>query len=1078
MSPAKERAAKPRHTLILGSGALQIGQAGEFDYSGSQAIKALKEDGVYTVLLNPNIATIQTSEGMADRLYLLAVTPEIAASIVRREQIDSILLSFGGQTALNCGIALHENGVLDELRVRVLGTPVTAILDTEDRQKFVDRLNEIGVKTARSIACSCAAEARRAVGAMGYPVMLRAGFALGGKGSGIVRREADLAAALRHAFSGGVRQVLVEEYLGGWKEIEYEVVRDASDNCITVCNMENLDPMGIHTGESIVVAPSQTLDDEEYQLLRSIAIRTVRYLGIVGECNIQYALDPDSVDYRVIEVNARLSRSSALASKATGYPLAYVAAKIALGHDLPEIPNGITRKTTAFFEPALDYLVCKVPRWDLTKFHGAVKQIGSEMKSVGEVMAIGRTFPEVIQKALRMLDIGVMGLDPDAFEFDDLEQELGNATPRRIFGVAQALAQGMSVERIHEITDIDPWFIRAMVPVVGGYARLRAKEVSLTPELLREAKQLGFSDKAIDDSLGLAQGNARTARLQHGIRPQFAQIDTLAAEFPADTNYLYSTYHATASDVAPTARRKVMVLGAGVYRIGSSVEFDWCCVNAVQTLAALGYETIMVNYNPETVSTDYDICDRLIFDEISLESVLDIYEREKPEGLIVSMGGQVPNNLATRLHRAGVRILGTDPGNIDRAENRQTFSALLDELGIDQPAWRHVTEASSAERIVEELGGFPVLVRPSYVLSGAAMSIAHEPNELRRILARAKRVSPDHPVVVSKFETRAREIEIDAVADRGELVLWAISEHIEDAGVHSGDATLVLPPQGVYISTIRRVRLIAAELAAALAITGPFNVQFLAKHNLVKVIECNLRASRSFPFVSKVTGANFAAEATRRMLGVTGDSSIASLELDHVGVKAPMFSFGRLAGVDPMLGVEMASTGEVGCLGADLQEALLQALHAAGFRFPRKGVLLSLGPVEDKYWFADEARLIHEQLKLPIYATGGTAEALRALGIPCTTVAKQPGDGKSAMELIDAGEIDLIVNVPREYDEYGRPDGYLIRRQAVETGTPLFTDLQLARALIEALWRKRGIALPVRAWQEYLPAGRNRTRTN
>jgi carbamoyl-phosphate synthase large subunit len=1077
MIPPKQRAAKPRRTLILGSGALQIGQAGEFDYSGSQAIKALKEDGVYTVLLNPNIATIQTSEGMADRLYLLAVTPEIAASILRREQVDSILLSFGGQTALNCGIALHESGVLDELGVRVLGTPVTAILDTEDRQRFVNRLIEIDVKTARSIACNTTAAARRAVGEMGYPVMLRAGFALGGKGSGIVRREADLAAALRRAFSGGARQVLVEEYLGGWKEIEYEVVRDAGDNCIAVCNMENLDPMGIHTGESIVVAPSQTLNDEEYQLLRSIAIRTVRHLGIVGECNIQYALDPDCVDYRVIEINARLSRSSALASKATGYPLAYVAAKIALGYDLPEIPNGITKKTTAFFEPALDYLVCKVPRWDLTKFHGAVKQIGSEMKSVGEVMAIGRTFPEVIQKALRMLDIGVMGLDPDAFEFADLEQELGNATPRRIFGVAQALARGMSVERIHEITDIDPWFTRAMVPVIDMYARLREKDATLTPAMLREAKQLGFSDKAIDESLGLAQGSARAARHEHGIRPNFAQIDTLAAEFPADTNYLYSTYHATASDVAPTARRKVMVLGAGVYRIGSSVEFDWCCVNAVQTLSALGYETIMVNYNPETVSTDYDICDRLIFDEISLESVLDIYERERPEGLIVSMGGQVPNNLATRLHRAGVRILGTDPGNIDRAENRQTFSALLDELGIDQPAWRHVTEASSAERIVEELGGFPVLVRPSYVLSGAAMSIAHEPNELRRILARAKRVSPDHPVVVSKFETRAREIEIDAVADRGELVLWAISEHVEDAGVHSGDATLVLPPQGIYISTIRRVRLIAAELASALAITGPFNVQFLAKHNLVKVIECNLRASRSFPFVSKVTGANFAAEATRRMLGIAGESGVASLELDHVGVKAPMFSFGRLAGVDPMLGVEMASTGEVGCLGADLQEALLQALHAAGFRFPRKGVLLSLGPVEDKYWFADEARLIHEQLKLPIYATGGTADALRALGIPCTTVAKQPGDGKSAMELIDAGEIDLIVNVPREYDEYGRPDGYLIRRQAVETGTPLFTDLQLARALIEALWRKRDSRLPVRAWQEYLPANRNRPRS-
>ncbi len=1076
MNP-KVRPAKPRRTLVLGSGALQIGQAGEFDYSGSQAIKALKEDGVYTVLLNPNIATIQTSEGMADRLYLLAVTPEIAAEIMQKEQVDSILLSFGGQTALNCGIALYESGVLDKLGVRVLGTPVTAILDTEDRQLFVNRLNEIDVRTAKSIACKTVAEARRAVGEMGYPVMLRAGFALGGKGSGIVRCEADLPNALRRAFAGKAKQVLVEEYLGGWKEIEYEVVRDASDNCITVCNMENLDPMGIHTGESIVVAPSQTLNDEEYQLLRSIAIRTVRHLGIVGECNIQYALSPDSVEYRVIEVNARLSRSSALASKATGYPLAYVAAKIALGYDLHEIPNGITKKTTAFFEPSLDYLVCKVPRWDLTKFHGAVKQIGSEMKSVGEVMAIGRTFPEVIQKALRMLDIGVLGLDPDAFEFADLEQELRNATPRRIFGVAQALAKGISVEKIHEITDIDPWFLTAMLPVVGMYARLRRKGTVLDPDLLRAAKQLGFSDKAIDDSLGSLQGSARTVRQKHDIRPQFAQIDTLAAEFPADTNYLYSTYHASASDVAPTARRKVMVLGAGVYRIGSSVEFDWCCVNAVQTLSALGYETIMVNYNPETVSTDYDICDRLIFDEISLESVLDIYEREKPEGLIVSMGGQVPNNLATRLHRAGVRILGTDPGNIDRAENRQTFSALLDELGIDQPAWRHVTEASSAERIVEELGGFPVLVRPSYVLSGAAMSIAHEPNEMRQILARAKRVSPDHPVVVSKFETRAREIEIDAVADRGELVLWAISEHVEDAGVHSGDATLVLPPQSLYISTIRRVRLIAAELAAALAITGPFNVQFLAKHNLVKVIECNLRASRSFPFVSKVTGANFAAEATRRMLGVAGESAVASLELDHVGVKAPMFSFGRLAGVDPMLGVEMASTGEVGCLGADLQEALLHALHAAGFRYPQKGVLLSLGPVEDKYWFADEARLIHEQLKLPIYATEGTAEALRALGIPCTSVAKQPGDGKSAMELIDAGEIDLIVNVPREYDEYGRPDGYLIRRHAVETGTPLFTDLQLARALIEALWRKRETQLPVRAWQEYLPANRSRPRS-
>lgn len=1072
----QERSAKPQRALILGSGALQIGQAGEFDYSGSQAIKALKEDGIYTVLLNPNIATIQTSDGMADRLYLLAVTPEVAGDIIRKERIDSILLSFGGQTALNCGIALHECGLLEELGVRVLGTPITAILDTEDRRRFVDRLNEIDVRVAKSIACRSTAEARKAVAEIGYPLMLRAGFALGGKGSGIVRRESDLGDALQRAFSGGVRQVLVEEFLGGWKEIEYEVVRDASDNCITVCNMENLDPMGIHTGESIVVAPSQTLNDEEYQLLRSIAIRTVRHLGIVGECNIQYALNPGSTDYRVIEVNARLSRSSALASKATGYPLAYVAAKIALGHDLPEIPNGITRRTTAFFEPALDYLVCKVPRWDLTKFHGAIKQIGSEMKSVGEVMAIGRTFPEVIQKALRMLDIGVVGLDPDAFEFADVEQELRNATPRRIFGVAQALAKGISVERIHEITAIDPWFIRAMQPVVSTFARLReSKGAPLTPGLLREAKLLGFSDKAIDSSLNLPPGSARTQRQQHDIRPHFAQIDTLAAEFPADTNYLYSTYHASVSDVEPTTRRKVMVLGAGVYRIGSSVEFDWCCVNTVRALAELGYETIMVNYNPETVSTDYDICDRLIFDEISLESVLDIYERERPDGIIVSMGGQIPNNLAMRLHRAGARIFGTDPTDIDRAENRRTFSALLDELGIDQPAWRHVTDASSAESIVEELGGFPVLVRPSYVLSGAAMSIAHEPNELRQILTRAKRVSPDHPVVVSKFETRAREIEIDAVADRGEMVLWAISEHIEDAGVHSGDATLVLPPQSLYISTIRRVRRIASDLASALAITGPFNVQFLAKHNHVKVIECNLRASRSFPFVSKVVGANFAAEATRRMLGVAGAGAVGSLELDYVGVKAPMFSFGRLAGVDPMLGVEMASTGEVGCLGDDLQEALLSALHAAGFSYPTKGVLLSLGPVEDKYWFADEARLIHEKLKLPIYATGGTAEALQALGIPCTAVGKKPGDGKSAMDLIDAGEIDLVVNVPRDYDEYGRPDGYLIRRRAVETGTPLFTDLQLARALIEALWLKRGEERRVRAWQEYLAPGRNRT---
>ncbi|TAK55117.1 MAG: carbamoyl-phosphate synthase (glutamine-hydrolyzing) large subunit [Gammaproteobacteria bacterium] len=1063
-----EPAFRPRRTLLLGSGALQIGQAGEFDYSGSQAIKALREDGVQTILLNPNIATIQTSAGMADRLYLLAVTPDVAEEVLRREQADSILLSFGGQTALNCGIALHESGVLDELGVRVLGTPVQSILDTEDRQRFVQRLQEIGVSVARSMACHSPAEARRAAAELGYPVMLRAGFALGGRGSGIVRDKSGLEQGLRRAFAGGVKQVLVEEYLGGWKEIEYEVVRDAADNCITVCNMENFDPMGIHTGESIVVAPSQTLNDEEYQLLRSVAIRTVRHLGIVGECNIQYALNPAAPDYRVIEVNARLSRSSALASKATGYPLAYVAARIALGHELPDIPNGVTRRTSAFFEPALDYLVCKVPRWDLSKFHGAVKQIGSEMKSVGEVMAIGRTFPEVVQKALRMLDIGVTGLDPDAYVFDDLKEELQHATPRRIFAIAQALRNGMGVDEIHRITSIDRWFLEALNPVVAMDSELRRCRAPLPTAQLLAAKRLGFSDQAIDDRLGQPHGAARAARLAADLRPHYASIDTLAAEFPADTNYLYSTWHASASDAAPTTRRKVLVLGAGVYRIGSSVEFDWCCVNAVQTLATLGFETLMLNYNPETVSTDYDICDRLIFDEISLESVLDVCERERPEAVVVGMGGQVPNNLAMRLHRAGIRILGTDPADIDRAEDRRKFSALLDELGIDQPAWRHVTEVESAESIVAELGGFPVLVRPSYVLSGAAMSVAHEPNELRLILARAKRVSPDHPVVVSRFELHAREIEIDAVAAGGEIVHWAISEHIEDAGVHSGDATLVLPPQGLYIATIRRVRRIAAGLARALSITGPFNVQFLARHNMVKVIECNLRASRSFPFVSKVTGVNFAAEATRVMLGEAAGNSVSCLDLDHVGVKVPMFSFGRLAGVDPMLGVEMASTGEVGCLGGDLQEALLSALLAAGFRLPRRGVLLSLGPVADKYWFADEARLIHEELQLPIYATDGTAEALRTLGIPSTVVAKGPGDGTSAMELIDAGAIDLVVNVPREYDEQGRPDGYLIRRHAVDTGTPLLTDLQLARAVIEALWRKRPEELQVRAWQDYV----------
>ena len=1058
---------RPKRTLILGSGALQIGQAGEFDYSGSQAIKALKEEHVATVLVNPNIATIQTSEGLADQIYLVAVTPDFVEDIIKKEEVDSIMLSFGGQTALNCGLTLHDSGVLDKYGVRVLGTPVAAIRDTEDRDLFIGRLSEIGVKTARSHACSTPEEVIEAARAIGFPVMLRGAYSLGGKGSGIVEDESALAEAIKRAFFGAQVQVLVEECLRGWKEIEYEVVRDARDNCITVCNMENLDPMGIHTGESIVVAPSQTLNDEEYQFLREIAIRTVRHLGVIGECNIQYALDPHSLQYRVIEINARLSRSSALASKATGYPLAYIAAKLGLGYTLPEIPNSITRRTTAFFEPALDYIVCKVPRWDLPKFEGATVSIGSEMKSVGEVMALGRTFPEVIQKSLRMLDIGVSGLDPLAFEFDDIHQELRQATTHRIFAVAKALHDGVSVDEIHELTRIDRWFLYQIGHIVDMTKTLSRTVLPILKELLLDAKRLGFSDQAIGRLTRAPRGSIRKARCEYDLHRESVQIDTLAAEFPADTNYLYTTYHASQSDIKPSGRKKIMVLGSGTYRIGSSVEFDWCCVNAVQAAQGLGYETIMLNYNPETVSTDYDICDKLYFDEISFETVMDVYECEQPDGIVVSMGGQIPNNLAMRLHQEGVRILGTSPEDIDRAEDRSKFSTLLDELGIDQPNWFHVTDLAEVESTVERLGGFPVLVRPSYVLSGAAMSVAHEPQELGRILSKAQRISRDRPVVVSKFETHAREIEIDAVADEGEIVLWAISEHIEDAGVHSGDATLVLPPQTIYIGTIRRIRQIAAAIAKALAITGPFNMQFLAKHNSVKVIECNLRASRSFPFVSKVIGTNFAVEATHRMLGVRRNVSSDSLGLDYVGVKVPMFSFSRIVGADPMLGVEMTSTGEVGCIGGDIHEALLHGLLATGFKFPRKGVLLSLGPIEEKYTFADEARLISQVLKLPLFATKGTADRLKEVGVECVSVDRDEGDD-GALSLIDQGKVDFVINIPREYDKEGRPDGYLIRRRAVDAGVPLITDLKLAGAVVEALIQKKPSDLGVVAWGDYL----------
>jgi carbamoyl-phosphate synthase large subunit len=1060
---------KPRRVLILGSGALKIGEAGEFDYSGSQAIKALKEEGLYTVLINPNIATIQTSDQLADKVYFHPVDPYFVEKVIVREDIDAITVSFGGQTALNCGVALDAAGVFEKYGVRVLGTPIEAVRDTEDRRRFVQRLDEINVKSARAEACHSEDEVRAAVGRIGLPVILRAAYALGGKGSRICETNDDVESALPKLFASGLPQVLVEESLRGWKEIEYEVVRDARDNCITVCNMENVDPLGIHTGESIVVAPSQTLNNEEYQLLRTIAIKTIRHLGIVGECNIQYALDPNSLDYRVIEVNARLSRSSALASKATGYPLAYVAAKLALGYMLPDLPNAITRRTSAFFEPALDYVVCKVPRWDLEKFVGVEHKIGSEMKSVGEVMAIGKTFAEALQKALRMIDIGVDGIDPHKFKFTDIRKELKEPSQRRMFAVARALHEGMTIDEVHALSRIDEFFLSEIADTVRLGRELEdhaGKELSA--ETLGRAKKQGFSDKGIAKRTGTTEDIVRDLRRRNGIRPHVAQIDTLAAEYPAETNYLYLTYHAQADDVQPSWRKKVLVLGSGAYRIGSSVEFDWCCVSAILAARELGFETIVLNYNPETVSTDYDVSDSLVFDEITFENVLELWERERPYGVIVSMGGQVANNIAIRLHRAGVKILGTSPESIDGAEDREKFSGLLDKLGIDQPRWTSTGKLEDAEAIAESLGGYPVLVRPSYVLSGAAMTVAHEREHLRNYLTRATDVSPEHPVVITKFELNSKEVEIDAVADEGEIVLWAISEHIENAGVHSGDATLVLPPQKLYIETIRRIKKIARDVAAALKITGPFNMQFLARHNEVKVIECNLRASRSFPFVSKVTGNNFIREATRRMLGVRGPVQNRALDLDYVAVKAAQFSFSRLAGADPTLGVEMASTGEVGCFGNDLNEALLKALVATGFKFPKKGVLLSLGPAAEKLRFLEDAKILRS-MGLALYATPGTYDVLRENGIECE-IAYKHSDNKSpaAVDLMNQDKIDLVINIPRSYDRDGRPDGYFIRRRAVDRNIPLITNMQLARAVVEAIEKLSLDDLEMHDWQSYL----------
>lgn len=1057
----------PRKILVLGSSALKIGEAGEFDYSGSQAIKALREEGVGTVLVNPNIATIQTSDYLADHVYFVPVTPYFVERVIRREQPDAILLGFGGQTALNCGVALEDACVLERYGVRVLGTPVQTIRDTEDRGLFNGRLFEIGVKVPRSRAVTTVDEALEAANAIGYPVMLRIAYALGGLGSGMCIDAGGLKECALAAFSH-TSQILIEEWLSGWKEIEYEVVRDAFDNCVTVCNMENFDPLGIHTGESIVVAPSQTLNNHEYHKLREISIHVIQHLGIVGECNIQFALDPHSDDYRIIEVNARLSRSSALASKATGYPLAFVAAKLALGHPLNTIPNRVTGTTCACFEPALDYVVVKVPRWDLKKFRLVSARIGSGMKSVGEVMAIGRSFEEAFQKALRMLDIDVDGaVLTNAMSFDDLETELSQPTDRRVFAVVEALSRGMSVERVHDLTKIHPWFLERIGRLTKVAGRLKAAAADLPTDLLCEAKRTGFSDRQIGALTGRGEDEVRQTRRALGIRPRVKQIDTLAAEYPAHTNYLYLTYQGCEHDISFEKPGSVLVLGSGAYRIGSSVEFDWCCVNTVRTLRELGYSTLMLNCNPETVSTDYDECDRLYFEEISFETISEIHELERLHGVIVSMGGQTPNNLAVRLDDADIRILGTAASSIDNAEDRHKFSALCDRLGISQPLWEEVTSEGAAEAFAKNVG-YPVLIRPSYVLSGAAMAVAEDPTSLRRVLERAADISPNHPVVITKFITGAKEIELDAVASSGEILVHAVSEHVENAGVHSGDATLVLPPQRTYIETIRRAKRIANKVAKALDINGPFNIQFLARDNRVMVIECNLRASRSFPFTSKTLKVNFIDFATRVIMQQPlPELGVSALELDYVGVKAPQFSFTRLAGADPVLGVEMASTGEVGCIGDDFEDAFLKSLLSVGYRLPVRRVLLSTGPVADKAAFLKSTAAL-AAAGAEIYGTKGTAVFLANHGVEIAPV-HWPLEKASpnALDLIRSGELDLVINIPKDATEQELTNDYMIRRAAVDGGVPLITNIQLAQLFIKAICDKTLDTLEVRSWAEY-----------
>ena len=1068
-----------KKVLILGSGALKIGEAGEFDYSGSQALKALREEGVSTVLINPNIATVQTSEGVADQIYFLPVQPYFVERVIEKERPDGILLSFGGQTALNCGVELDKTGVLQKYNVKVLGTPVNAIMDTEDRELFVERLDEIDVKTIKSEACEDIEQARVAAKNLGYPVIVRAAYALGGLGSGFADNEDELNTLCEKAFSFSP-QVLVEKSLKGWKEIEYEVVRDRYDNCITVCNMENFDPLGIHTGESIVIAPSQTLSNSEYHKLRALSIKIVRHIGIVGECNVQYAFDPESEDYRVIEVNARLSRSSALASKATGYPLAFVAAKLGMGYGLFDLKNSVTKTTSAFFEPALDYVVCKIPRWDLSKFRGVDRELGSSMKSVGEVMAIGRNFEEAIQKGLRMIGQGMHGfVENKELQIDDLDAALREPTDKRVFLISKAMHKGYTVDQIHELTKIDRWFLYKLKHIIDIDEELKRKNINtLDKDLLHTAKVYGFTDFQIARAVGLedecknmheAMRIVRRLRKSFGILPVVKQIDTLAAEYPAQTNYLYVTYAGVASDITfSNDRNSVIVLGSGAYRIGSSVEFDWCGVQALNTIRRQGYRSIMINYNPETVSTDYDMCDRLYFDELTFERVMDIIDAENPHGVIVSTGGQIPNNLAMYLDEENVPILGTAAKDIDNAEDRAKFSSMLTENGINQPEWSALTSMDDIDKFVDRVG-FPVLVRPSYVLSGAAMNICSNKDELTRFLQLAANVSEDHPVVVSKFIEHAKEIEMDAVAQDGEIVAYAISEHIEFAGVHSGDATIQFPPQKLYVETMRRIKRISRQIAKKLHINGPFNIQFMARDNDILVIECNLRASRSFPFVSKVLKINFIDLATKIMLGVPVEKPSKNLfDLDYVGIKASQFSFNRLQKADPVLGVDMSSTGEVGCLGDDTSTALLKSMLSVGLRIPKKTILLSTGGAKQKADMLDAAKML-KQHGYELYATVGTSKYLAENGIENTCVYMPSDEGKhpQALDLLHEKKIDMVVNMPKDLTPRELTNGYKIRRAAIDLNVPLVTNSRLASAFISAFCNVTLDDIDIKAWGEY-----------